>query len=746
MTLVDSSGNAVKTSNGTAINVGNNNNIKTTTGTETGGYGINYTGSAVGGSPHETNTYANSPSLFSTSNTGTYYPDSVPDTFFKGVGSTLTGGLTDLLLEKIGGELDKESVVGGFLDAYLNFDPVGLFAEQIQYGMNKEAMLEYKLQESSNPEWAGMSEADRVEMARSPQKTNQLLHAYIEGGHGNLTEAQLDSIRPEGYSDQQWDGMNKAMKNHLANGDSGGLSDTLASEDTTGASNNSIFSTDTSGVADASEVLDNLMNGNSNLSNGTNMANTTTDAGWLSQQYQNLLGRDIGAEGLDYYTDQLATGGKSREQIIADLNYSAEGQGYTTQAEAQKFAQQAASGSAANAINQAYRDTFDRNMGQEGLNFYENKFATDPTYTDEQFRAELAASDEGQQHITAAEAAADLSLTASGSRMDRNVNPLDNIHAQLAQYVEQGGGTNDDGTSDLSSLQQLLDQYQTANGGADVPDGSGAAASNFKPVTFRSGTGGAAVTPSGLATQLAEPYANISNMVGQGQGLFGQASTLAQKAPDQFNYNFNPEGRATELFNQRSALLDPRFAQQNTKAKEGMFGTGRLGLKLSGEGLGGGVGSPMMQPDALGVSNAQSQALAGLAQQSTNDAYGQEMQRAGLDLSQFNTNQMTNQQQYANLMASGAGMFSGGLQAPALEAQLADMPLRTEALRQNYQLGLLGQETARMTGQAALNTSNYQPNPWITGATSAAAAYAGTAGGQKSIEKGGKWLWDKVFG
>ena len=722
-------------------NYSNNNTIKTNMGTVTNGYGIDYTG-ASGGSPHETNTYANAPTLFSKSDTGAYYPDSVPDTLFKGASSTLTGGLTNLLLKKIGGEIGKEGAIGGLLDAYLSFDPLGTFAEQTVYGMNKEAMLEYSLQESSNPDWANMSEADRVSTARSPQLTNQLLHAYIGGGKGNLTEAQLDSIRPDGWSDSQWADMSKEMKNNLAQGDSKGLSDTLASEGEIAITESS-NGQGTGTVANASDVLDNLMNGNSSFNNGANMAATTTDAGWLSQQYQNLLGRDIGAAGLDYYTDQLATGGKSREQIIADLNYSAEGQGYTTQAEAEKFTQQAAIGSAANNINQAYRDTFDRNMGQEGLNFYENKFATDPTYTDAQFRAELADSVEGRGHITQAEAAADPTLTATGSRMDRDVDPLINIQAQLAQYVDQGG---DGATGDLSPIQALLDQFKSESGGATVPDGSGANVGNFKPVTFRSGTGASAVTPSGSATELAEPYASISDMVGQGQGLFGRAATLAQQAPDQFNYNFNPEGRATELFNQRSALLDPAFAQQNARAREGMFGTGRLGLKLAGEGLGAGAASQMMQPDALGINNAQAQALAGLAQQSTNDAYGQEIQRAGLDLSQFNTNQMTNQQQYANLMGTGAGMFSGGLQAPALEAQLAGIPLQTEALRQNYQLGLLNQETARMTGQAALNTSNYQPNPWISGLTSAGAAYAGTAGGAESLGKAGGWLWDSIFG
>ena len=766
MAVVDKYGNAVRSGSGAAVgslydsNNGNNNTTNTGRTTTTGSVvtpldlanitGGNYPYNFLniqdtGGNPNtQGNTYANAPSLFTQSDTGAYYPDSVPDTMFKGIGSGLTGGLTNLLLEKLGGKLGKDSYLGGLLDAYINFDPLGDFAEQTQFGMNKESMLEYKLQESSNPEWATMSETERVAMARSPQLTNQLTYAFIAGGQGNLTEAQLDSIRPEGYSDEQWDGLSKQMKSQLSQSGSSDNDSNSGGSDSDSASNNSgiLSSLGVGTAADSSEVLANLMNGNSNLSNGANMADTISDAGWLSQQYQNEFNRsEMDAAGEAYWLGQLSSGKKDRERVLADLRYSAEGQGYTTQAEADKFATQAATGSVARDINAAYVNEFGRNMGQEGLDFYENRFATDPTYTPEQFKAELAASDEGQGYITAAEAAADPTLTAS-ARPDKVANPFDNIQAQLAQYVTQNSDDEStvDKTGNLSSIQALLDQFKAESGGAAIPDGTGVNVGNFKPVTFRSGTGGAALTPSGSATQLSEPYASISDMVGQGQGLFGQASTLAQQAPDQFNYNFDPEGRSTELFNQRSALLEPSFAQQNARAREGMFGQGRLGLRLSGEGLGAGSGSQMMQPDALGVSNAQSQALAGLAQQSTNDAYNQQMQQAGLDLNQFNTNQMTKQQQYANLMGTGAGMFSGGLQAPALEAQLAGAPLQTEALRQNYQLGLLGQETARMTGQAALNTSNYQPNPWVTGLTGIGTAYAGTAGGSAAIDRAVKGL------
>ena len=243
MAVVDRFGNPVRSGSGAAVgslydsNNGNNNTTNTGRTTTTGSVvtpldlanitGGNYPYNFLniqdtGGNPNtQGNTYANAPSLFTQSDTGAYYPDSVPDTMFKGLGSGLTGGLTNLLLEKLGGKLGKDSYLGGLLDAYINFDPLGDFAEQTQFGMNKESMLEYKLQESSNPEWATMSETERVAMARSPQLTNQLTYAFIAGGQGNLTEAQLDSIRPEGFSDEQWDGLSKQMKSQLSQSGSG---------------------------------------------------------------------------------------------------------------------------------------------------------------------------------------------------------------------------------------------------------------------------------------------------------------------------------------------------------------------------------------------------------------------------------------------------------------------------------------------------------------------------------------------
>ena len=262
---------------------------------------------------------------------------------------------------------------------------------------------------------------------------------------------------------------------------------------------------------------------------------------------------------------------------------------------------------------------------------------------------------------------------------------------------------------------------QGGQGGARDYTGTGG---TFKPVTFRSGAMGQG-----------DPYAGLSDMAQQGQGLFGQARAQAQQAPDQFNYNFNPEQAGQDLFNQRAALLQPQFAQQNAQAQESMFGTGRLGLRLAGEGIGAGAGSGMMSPDAYGVNTAQSQALAQLAAQSTDDAFGQELQRSGLDLSQFNANQMTQQQQYANLMGTGQGMLSASMMEPDIRNQLIAQQQQQQALDQNYELGLYGNETARITGQAQANKANYQPDPWLSGLTSLGTSFVGSNAGSGWLSK-----------
>jgi len=258
----------------------------------------------------------------------------------------------------------------------------------------------------------------------------------------------------------------------------------------------------------------------------------------------------------------------------------------------------------------------------------------------------------------------------------------------IAAYQSQG-------TPEAYQSQGTPEAYQAPQlaTGATIPQGA-ADAGTFRPVTFRSGTGTSTTDAGGTTTALSGPYAGLSSLVGSGQGLLTQAGANAQRAPDQLNFDMNTDQRAQDLFAQRSALLEPAFAQQRALAQQDMFGSGRLGLRLAGQGVG--AGSGMVQPDAFGMNQAQSQALAGLSSQSTDDAFAQAQAMAGLESQRFSQNQQAQQQQYANLTSSGEGMLSAGIQGAQLEAAIAQQQMQNQ---QNQQAQGLSQQRLNLDAQ-----------------------------------------------
>ena len=127
-----------------------------------------------------------------------HYPAQAPDTMFRGLGNGITGGLKGKLLDKLGNAIGPEGYVGGLLNAYNQFDPLGDFAQQVTYGMNDAAKQEYLRQEASNPNWQSMSEADRVSLARAPQMGDRSIS------------------KPSNFSDQQWEGMTQGQKQYMS--------------------------------------------------------------------------------------------------------------------------------------------------------------------------------------------------------------------------------------------------------------------------------------------------------------------------------------------------------------------------------------------------------------------------------------------------------------------------------------------------------------------------------------------------
>jgi|TARA_R110002074_G_scaffold347270_1_gene517663 hypothetical protein len=96
------------------------------------------------------------------------------------------------------------------------------FYNQHKYGMNKDAADLYK-ELIADPANEGKTVEELVQMARQPQKDNQLPNAFIHGeGGSTANEAQLDSMRPFikdlNMSKEQWDGLPIEMKRNLAKG------------------------------------------------------------------------------------------------------------------------------------------------------------------------------------------------------------------------------------------------------------------------------------------------------------------------------------------------------------------------------------------------------------------------------------------------------------------------------------------------------------------------------------------------
>jgi hypothetical protein len=175
------------------------------------------------------------------------------------------------------------------------------------------------------------------------------------------------------------------------------------------------------------------------------------------------------------------------------------------------------------------------------------------------------------------------------------------------------------------------------------------AQSVFRPYTVTTGSGSSQYLGDGqYQTTLSQPYQNLL-----GTSLTGASNLFGQLA------DFDPSRRAQEVFGEQSALLQPEFQRQAVNLQQGLFGSGRLGLRLAGESQGLGAGSGMVQPDALGLGRAQQQTLAGLATQARNQAFGEQAQLGQL----------------------AGGMLQSGLNISGLEQQLMSQGLDAETAR-----------------------------------------------------------------
>ncbi len=189
----------------------------------------------------------------------------------------------------------------------------------------------------------------------------------------------------------------------------------------------------------------------------------------------------------------------------------------------------------------------------------------------------------------------------------------------------------------------------------------------FRPVTVGTSSGVAALDPQAgeYGVALAPAYQNIlGSALGGAGGLFQQLAA------------FDPRQREREIFEEQVGLLQPKFEKQEERLRQGLFGTGRLGLQLAGEGVGAGAGSGMVQPDVFGLGTAQQQTLANVAAGSRQQALGEAQQLGQL----------------------GQGMLDVGRSISEMERQLIGLGIDAETARAAAELG---------AGQLAMSPYQY---------------------------------------
>jgi len=212
----------------------------------------------------------------------------------------------------------------------------------------------------------------------------------------------------------------------------------------------------------------------------------------------------------------------------------------------------------------------------------------------------------------------------------------------------------------------------------------------FKPFTVTTGSGTAKYLGDGqYQSTLSQPYQDIL-----GTSLAGAGNLYERLAA------FDPSARASEIFGEQSALLQPEFERQATNLQNTLFGSGRLGLRLAGESQGLGTGSGMVQPDALGLGRAQQQTLAELMAGARGQAYNEQGQLAniagGLLQSGQSITALENQ-----LLAQGVDAETARAAAAYASGNLQIDPYKTLANIEQEQRGQNANFFASLVGSAA---------------------------------------------
>ena len=239
--------------------------------------------------------------------------------------------------------------------------------------------------------------------------------------------------------------------------------------------------------------------------------------------------------------------------------------------------------------------------------------------------------------------------------------------------------------------------------GGKAPKMKSMGGAQFQPFTYKTSQGTATGTKEGdsfnIGIELSpELQALQAQSLAATSGLFPQYLEQIQQRPDQFQFGYDPRAAQQQMFTEQSALLEPAFAQQRQQLQSDLFGSGRMGLMLSGGTAGAGTGGGMVNPDAFGLARAQSQTLGELAASTRSQAMQEQGQLFGEALQGYQARDTARQQYLQNLGTGFTGMFGTAGTIGEIERTIAGQGTGFEEARARAMAGSMYQKAPKSGG------------------------------------------------
>lgn len=246
---------------------------------------------------------------------------------------------------------------------------------------------------------------------------------------------------------------------------------------------------------------------------------------------------------------------------------------------------------------------------------------------------------------------------ATGGYVTPGFNPSGNaslVDGAVGSIVGDAGSALNIGADLLSSLNQSYNPYENYK--------PPSLQTEFQPVAIRTGLTatdyipGTPTSPAQLRGQLAPSLQGLQllGITGAQQLYPGYIQQLMSSQPAPISLDEDIGARQQEIYQQGLDVLRPEMTAQQIAARDRAFGTGRLGFQLSGEAMGAGAGTGLVNVEDYTQQLAQNRALAELnlaareqARQEVTGAAERELVRAELE--------EANRRGYLQQLGGGAG-------------------------------------------------------------------------------------------